>query len=38
VNETEDSSGCWPVLILMAMLIMSFGLGVLMTVVSYEVW
>lgn len=38
MNETDNSSGCWAVVILITMLAMSFGLGVLMTIVAGKVW
>lgn len=38
MSESQDSAGCWSVLILIAMLAMSFGLGVLATVVAYKAW
>ena len=38
MNENQDPSGCWAIIILIAMLAMSFGLGVLMTFVAGKVW
>ena len=38
MSENQDPSGCWAVVILITMLAMSFGLGVLMTVVAGKVW